>query len=828
MKFFFTLSNIILTTLLSVSVLSAQTPGSAPGSAGSPAQKFAITGKVVDAGMKMPLEFATVTIFNEKDSSMVTGAITESNGSFVIEVKPGLYYAQIEFISFKAKTITGIVVNRNEPVAELGTIEMESDAEMLTEVEVRAEKSQMQLSLDKKVFNVGKDLANNGGTASDVLNNVPSVTVDVEGNVELRGSGGVRILIDGKPSGLVGISNTNGLRQIPANLIDRIEVITNPSARYEAEGMAGIINIILKKDRSQGLNGSFDLTAGNPDEYGIALNMNYRKDRFNFFTNYGLRYRKGPGQGDLYQEFFRNDTTFITDQTSRRTRGGLSNSVRFGADYFFNEKNILTTAFNFRYSDDNNFNKITYRDYINDFSNPAGVTFRTDDEIEKEPNLEYSLTYKKMFERQGHEFTADIRFQDNTEEENSDFIEESYTSDGLIKTGPDLHQRSGNKEEQRNIIVQLDYVQPFSKDGKFEAGLRSGIRDIRNDFLVEQETGDDVWTPLAGLSNNFIYEEDIYAAYTIVGNKINKFNWQAGLRAEYSDVLTKLVQTDSVNHRKYANLFPSVFLGYEISEKNSVQVSYSRRIRRPGFWELNPFFTYSDARNFWSGNPNLNPEFTDSYEVGYLQYFDKGSITSSVFYRHTNDVIERIRTQISDTSSFTQPVNLATQDDYGLEFTWSYDPIKNWRINGNVNFFRSITDGEYEGQVFNADTYTWFGRVSSRVTLFKKVDFQVNFNYRAPRKTTQGRSLAIWHVDPAASMDVLKGNGTLTFSVRDLFNTRRRRYVTQGENFYTEGDWQWRARQATLTFSYRLNQKKQRGRNGGGRGDYDGGGDGEF
>lgn len=820
---------IIILTLITSFSLAAQAPAGVPGSAGAPAQKFAITGKVVDASLKTPLEFATITIFNSADSSMVNGGITDAGGTFVIDARPGKYYAHVEFISFSKKTVNGIIVSRDNPVAELGTIALESDAELLQEIEVRAEKSQMQLSLDKKVFNVGKDLANSGGTASDVLNNVPSVTVDVEGNVELRGSGGVRILIDGKPSGLVGISNTNGLRQIPANMIDRIEVITNPSARYEAEGMAGIINIILKKDRSQGLNGSFDLTLGNPSEYGVALNMNYRKDRFNFFTNYGLRYRKGPGEGNQYQEFFRNDTTFITDQTSRRQRGGLSNSVRFGADYFFNEKNILTTAFNFRYSDDDNFNKITYRDYIFDLSNPTGVTFRTDDEIEKEPNLEYSLTYRKNFDRQGHEFTADVRIQDNVEEENSEFIEESFTPDGLVKTGPDLHQRSGNKEVQKNLIVQLDYVQPFSQDGKFEAGLRSGIRDIQNDFLVEQETGDDIWTPLAGLSNNFIYEENIYAAYGIVGNKFGKFNWQAGLRGEYSDVLTELVQTDSVNARKYANLFPSVFLGYEFSEENSLQVSYSRRIRRPGFWELNPFFTYSDARNFWSGNPNLNPEFTNSYEVGYLQYFTKGSLTSSVYYRHTTDVIERIRIQLSDTSSFTQPVNLATSDDYGVELTWSYDPVKNWRLNGNVNMFRSITEGTYEGQVFSADTYSWFGRLSSRVTLWKKIDFQVNFNYRAPRKTTQGRSFAMWHVDPAASMDLLNGNGTLTLSVRDLFNTRRRRYETRGENFFTAGDWQWRARQTTLTFSYRLNQNNQRGRSGGrDGGNYDGGGDGEF
>ena len=819
------LSPLLFLLLLAGTSLLAQLPGSNQGKTSNDnQQKYGIAGRVVDAYTNQPLEFATVSVFSTKDSSLAEGNVTEASGAFFIELKPGSYYLLIEFISYKPKTIGGIVLDREEPVAELGAIAMEPDSKMLQEVEVRAEKSQMTLSLDKKVFNVGKDLANMGGSASDVLNNVPSVTVDVEGNVELRGSGGVRILIDGKPSGLIGINGADGLRQIPANLIDRVEIITNPSARYEAEGMAGIINIILKKDKSEGLNGAFDLALGYPEEFGPSVNLNYRKNKFNFFANYGLRYRLSPGSGEQYQEFLAKDTTFITSQTSKRQRGGWANNLRLGADYFFNEKNILTTSLSYRRSDNDNFNKITYRDFLFNLQNPTALTFRTDDETELDNNLEYALTYKKLFERQGHELTADIRFQDNQEDERSDFLEEEFSPDGSIKTESDLHQRSANLEKQRNIIMQLDYVRPFSKDGKLEAGMRNGLRDINNDYLVEQETDDDLWLPLPGLTNNFIYTENIYALYGIAGNKFMKFNWQLGLRAEYSDVRTELVQSDSVNHRKYANLFPSAFLGYELSEKNSVQLSYSRRIRRPDFWDLNPFFTFSDARNFWSGNPNLDPEFTDSYEVGYLRYMEKGSVTASAFYRHTDQVIEQIRTQLSDTSSFSRPVNLATRNDYGLEITGSYDLLKSWRVNGNLNLFRSMTEGEFEGQRFSADTYTWFGRLSSRVTLMKKVDLQVNFNYTAPRQTTQGKAKSIWHIDPAVSMDLLKGNATLTLSVRDLFNTRRRRYITEGSNFYTEGEFQWRARQTTLTFSYRLNQKKQKGREGRG---FEGG-DGDF
>ena len=394
--------------------------------------------------------------------------------------------------------------------------------------------------------------------------------------------------------------------------------------------------------------------------------------------------------------------------------------------------------------------------------NPVSITRRLDEEDETEPNLEYKISYKKLFERKGHELNFDVRIQDNEEDESSDISEEEFLPDGLTPSGkPSLLQRSSNVESQRNLIFQLDYVQPFGESGEFEAGLRSGIKDLRNDFLVE-EFQDAAWVALEGFNNNLLYDENIHAAYTSFGNKYGQFSIQAGLRAEYSDIRTELEQTNEINPRDYFNLFPSVFVGYEINEKNTFQLSYSRRIRRPGFWELNPFFTFSDARNIWGGNPDLDPEFTNSYEAGYLKYFDKGSLTSSVYYRHTEGVIERIREQTSDTTSLTRPRNLSTRDNYGLEFTFSYDPSKKVRINGNVNFYRSITEGEYEGQDLSADAYTMSGRLSSRVTVFKDLDIQMNLRYRAPRNTTQGRALAYWHADPAASIDILNKKGTLT------------------------------------------------------------------
>lgn len=787
----------------------------------TPARTY-LKGKVVDGSTQMPLDFATVSIFNQIDSALVGGNVTDDNGFFNIEVKPGVYYINIEFLAYQSKTIKDVAIEKGQDDVELGIIALVPEATSMEEVVVVAEKSQMQLALDKKIFNVGKDLASRGGTAADLLDNVPSVQVDVEGNISLRGSGNVRILIDGKPSGLIGISGTNGLRQLQANMIEQIELITNPSARYEAEGMAGIINIILKKEQKTGLNGSFDVTVGQPDNYGTAINLNYRTEKLNFFTNYGISYRQGPGTGSSYQEVYNNDTTFITVQDNERLRGGLSNNIRLGADYFFNPKNTLTGAVNLRLGNDDNHSETRYRDYLFSLDNPLGITIRTDDEKEDETKMEYALTYKRTFDKKGQEFSFDTRYQDNTEKEGSDLVNRFYTPEFEPDGQADLLQRSDNKESERQLILQTDYVHPIGKEGKFEAGLRSSFRDIDNDFLV-QEFADDAWFALDGLSNNFQYDENIYAAYLIYGNKQGKFSWQLGLRPEYSQVSTQLLQTNEINDRSYLNLFPSAHFTYDLPAQNAVQISYSRRVRRPRFWDLNPFFTFSDNRNFFSGNPDLDPEFTNSMEFGHIKYWDNASLSSSIYYRHTDGKIDRIRVVNDDGTSVTKPENLLTEDAYGLEFTASWNPYKWWKLNSDFNFFRAITDGGNLGDSFTSDNYSWFTRGTSRFTVWKNTDVQVRFNYQAPQQTTQGQRKAMTSVDLAASRDILKEKGTITLSVRDLFNTRRYRFIAEGETFYTENDFQWRARQITLSLNYRLNQKKQRG--GGRNGDYEGGGD---
>ncbi len=775
--------------------------------------KLKVIGKIIDSQTSTPLGYASIRLFKTTDSSFVAGAITDETGSFVVDISAGNYYAMSEFIGYKPHFSNGLKLNATNSPLEIGSIKLAASARNLEEVTIQAEKSTMELSLDKKIFNVGKDLANAGGTAVDILTNVPSVAVDVEGNVSLRGTGNVRILIDGKPSGLVSIKGGSGLQQLQGSMIERVEIITNPSARYEAEGMGGIINIVLKKERKEGFNGSFDIITGYPTNIGAAANVNYRRKNLNFFINYTMSHRNTPGINYLYQELYRNDSTFISERDMRSSLKGMANSARGGIDYYFNDKNVLTGSYTWRTSKGKRFSTLKYRDYISSINNLTGFTNRTQDETETEPNSEYALTYKKTFKRKGQEFTADARYLDNWENSDQYYNENIYKPDGS-PAAPSILQRAVNYETEKQFLFQADYVHPFGKDGKLEAGLRSSTRNMTNDYTVTQQDNDGGWITLPNLTNDFLYKEKINAAYGIIGSKFRKLSYQAGLRAEWTGVTTELRTTKEVNDRNYANLFPSVHVTYDLAKQNALQLSFSRRVRRPQYNDLSPFATYSDNRNYWSGNPDLNPEFTNVFELGHIRYFGKGSITSSVYYRHTDGKITSIRRVQENGNSYTRPENLGTEDAYGAEFTSSFVPYQWWKIDGSVNFFRAVTDGTGVDADFKSDTYSWFVRTTQRFTLWKTTDLQLRGNYEAPQQTPQGRRKALATLDLAASRDILKNNGTLTLSVIDVFNSRKYRSVTEGENFYALNRSQGRRRQINLTLNYRLHQAKKKPKEG--------------
>lgn len=768
-----------------------------------------IKGKIIEAQSKAPLAYAAIRILKNSDSTLVSGGISDEKGQFSLEAPYGEYHAIVEFLGYQAIKIPSFSVSAGKNSLDLGQISLSASAKVLEEVLVTSEKSTMELALDKKIFNVGKDLANAGGTASDILSNIPSVSVDGEGNVKLRGSDNVRILIDGKPSGLVSFKGGAGLQQLQGSLVDKVEVITNPSARYEAEGMSGIINIVLKKDRRQGFNGSFDLIAGNPDNFGAGANVNYRKDKINFFLNYALAYRLQPGRGETYQEVYDGPTTRILEQTNKGRMRAANNSINGGLDYYFDDKNIFTASYLWRRSDARRITDNQYKDYINSLSNLYSITDRQQDETEDEPNSEYALSYKRSFEKKGHELLIDARYLDYWEHSDQTFTQKSVFADGIINKVNSRTQKSLNDETEKQWLFSADYVQPFGKEGKYELGVRSSFRDMSNDFFVTEQDSTGIYLPLDSLNNNFLYDENINAAYAIIGNKIKRFSYQFGLRAEHTDIKTTLAQTNESNPRNYANLFPSAHFTYKLAHENSLQISYSRRVRRPRYNDLSPFVTFSDNRNFFSGNPDLNPEFTDAYDLGHVKFFEKGSFASSLYYRYTTGKIDRIRRVNSDGFAATRPENLLDEHSFGAEFTSSFTLKKWWKLDFNVNFFRAITDGSNIQEDYQSDTYAWFARQTSRFSLPKKTDIQIRASYEAPRQTPQGEVKSLFFTDLSLSRDLFKGQGKLILNVLDVFNSRRFRSITRGENFYTENNSQMRLRQINLTLNYRLNQAQQ-------------------
>ena len=763
-------------------------------------KKFSIRGVVTDEKGK-PIPYSSILLYNNLDSAQVSATASNDNGKFDLSVDTGSYFLRVSFLSYEEKIVSGISITDKD--IELAPVVLKTSIKVLNEVVVTAEKKLMELKLDKKVYNVSRDVSNIGANASEILENIPSVTVDVDGNVSLRGSQGVRILVDGKPSALTGIRSTDALRNLQGAMIDKIEVITNPSSRFDAAGETGIINIILKKNKTTGFNGNFTSTVGYPVNFSGAYSVNYRTKKMNLFSSFGTNYRRNKGKGFSTQRYSGFDTSFVYDQSNRRTRSDRSVELMAGLDYFINNNTTLTGSFLIDAGKENNLNNILYEDF-NSTGQLTKTIKRVDDETAKERDTEVSLSLKKKFPgKNDKEWTADFTWTNSGERESSDYLQDN------VNGGEILIQRSANPAYEDNILLQTDYVSSFGEEGNFETGFKATIRKIRNEYLVEEQTNGGAWIILPAFDNNMEFTERVYALYAMIGNRIKKFSFQLGLRGEYTDMRTGLIKTNEVNDRSYFNVFPSGSFSYELSDINTLQLSYSYRISRPNFRNLTPFADFSDPRVFFVGNPNLDPEFTHSIEAGNLTDWGKGSFLAGVYYRYKKGVIERIR--ILDTiSGITNivPVNLSIQNDLGLEVNFNLTAYEWWKLSSSFNFFSSHAKGEYNSDLLESKTVSWTNRTTSRMTFFKQLDFQASLNYISPRKNTQGKELSSYSIDLGLAKDVFKSKGTLTLNVRDLMNSRRRRSIVDIPGYFSSSNNMWRPRQINLTLNFRLNQQK--------------------
>ncbi|WP_434037354.1 TonB-dependent receptor domain-containing protein [Formosa sp. 4Alg 33] len=785
-----------------------------------------ITGVVIDQETKQPLEYATVAFRNSKDNSVVTGGITDMNGKFSIPVPMGVYNVSFEYISFKKQTIQNKNLSQN---TDLGTIVLALDTESLAEVEIIAEKTTVDIRLDKKIYNVGQDLTVSGGTVSDVLDNVPSVSVDVEGNVALRGNDNVTILINGKPSGLVGLNSTDALNQLPSDAIERVEVITSPSARYDAEGTGGILNIILKRSKLQGFNGSITANAGYPDMAGISGNVNYRTGDFNFFNTTGYSYRESPGNSSTETDYFNyefddegniiNDLpdTYLNEYRDfdRVTKGINTN---LGVEWYITDNTSLTGSVFYK-NNDNNSNTTNNIFEVDNLGNTINETLRFDPESEDDKTIQYSLNFDKQFDAPGHKLTFDFQYEDTTEDENSLITENGFDTE-KVRT----------LENQEEVLLQADYVLPIGEDGQFEFGYRGNFNTLDTDYTLAFNDGSDFVVD-TDVSNNLIYKERINAVYSQYGNKIkDKFSYLLGLRMESTGITIDQVTSNDYEKKDYLGLFPTVNLGYEISEDQSIMFGYNRRIRRPRSRYINPFPSRSSATNLFQGNPDLDPSYSSSVDLGYLNQLGKLTLNSSVYFQHSTDVFTFISEATGETVLVggteipvikRSPINLATNDRYGFEFTTTYRASKKWNMNANFNFFNSITRGDYNGINFDADNLSWFVRLNNKVTLPADIEWQTRLMYRGPSEDAQNETDGMFYCGLAFSKEVFNKNASITLNVNDVFNSMKRSTLSTTETYISDSEYQRRERSFNVAFTYRFNQQKSRQERGEREGDGD-------
>ncbi len=787
-----------------------------------------ITGKIVDAHTGESLEYATV-ILKDVKTQQINGGVTDENGNFTIQIPKGTFDISFEFISFKKVTISNKVI---DSFIDFGTIKLEEETSSLDEVVVIAEKTTVNIRLDKKIYSIGKDLSVRGGNASNVLGNVPSVQVDVEGNVSLRGNESVTILIDGRPSALVGINGAEALRQIPAEAIEKVEVITAPSARYDAEGTAGILNIILRKNKLKGFNGSLQIDLGIPKQYGAAFNANLRGKQWNLFTNTGWRYRANPGNAFNDSQFFSTNAQnarVIEDRTFGRL--GRSLFTSFGAEYYISENSSLigNIILNKGNDDDTNTNVISRFDALGNINES---TLRIEDESEDENRIQYTLDYIHNFDGSGKKLS--INFQYSSELE--DILNNITETDTQLNLLNDLEQVIENQDENRGLL-QIDYIHPVGEKIQYEAGYRGNYRNIYNQFFLaeRQDFPDGPLIPDVGLNNAFDYRELINAMYFQYGQEFGKVSLLLGLRFEHTAIEIEQETLDSSDKKSYENLFPTFNFGYKFKDDQSFNIAYNRRIRRPRGWFLNPFPSRSSESNIFSGNIDLNPVTSDASEISYLRRWDKITLGTSVYYNTSANNWEFIQqstgelTDNGDPIVRRFPINLSTQKRLGYEFTVSYRPMKVWTINSDFNLFKVTTEGDYTDpetlvtQNFDFENTSFNIRMNQKISFPNKIDLQINSNYRGPSKNVQSAREGIFSMNIAMSKDLFKERASLNLNVNDVFNSRKRKQTTFVASVFQQySEFQWRERQISLNFVYRFNQKKKTQRQGRRGGEFNG------
>lgn len=792
------------------------------------AGKGLVRGNVSDSETGKGLPSASVYLLNAKDSSTVSGNKTDKDGGFKISgISPGEYIVKVNYIGYKTIFKDGVSISKEGNIVNIDKILMSSTGTQTDEILITSERDPIEYSLGKKVINVDKNLTGAGGSAIDILKNVPSVNVDVDGTITMRGSSNLTILIDGKPSSLSGGGISSILEQLPAGMIENIEIINNPSAKYNPEGNSGIINIVLKKDRQNGLNGLVNLNVGTRDKYSAGLNLNYRIGKFNLFGSYDIKDEKSTYNAESNKTIL-GDTALILEQDKDGRRNYFSNNVRMGFDYNFSKSDILTASAVLRnmdskstaYNDGNTFTESemlakTLKQRETSKTNNKNPNFNTD----------LSLSYKKSFETKGESLSIDAYYSKSKADNSGDVSQDLY----INSIGTNSKQRTVSDDIYENYSGQIDYTLPFEFGGKIETGAK--VSSVTNDIdysLENLNAETNLWINDPNATNRFIYNEDVIALYGTYSQTWDKFSWQAGLRVEQTNTKANQQTSNAVNKKDYLSFFPSTFLSYKFNKTEEMQISYSRRITRPEEDELNPFTNYSDPYNLRYGNPLLNPEYSNAYEIGYITSYTGFTLSPTVFYRRTDDVIARSSEIIDPANGIVGMTydNIQSSSNYGVELNISSDFFEWWRANTDFSFYKSVIEGRNKAITADNEDYSWSVRFNSNLAVTQDLNIQIVANYRGPRISAMGKRDASYFADIALKQNLWNNDASITLRVSDIFKTRKFSGERIANDFISKNTYHRESQIIYLGFSYKINNgikqdKKNRNDGGGGYDDFE-------
>ncbi len=799
----------IAAACLAVSAGAAQAQRGGPGGMPGGGPQGNVGGTVVDSTSGEPLRGATVSLWNRADSTLVTGAIAERDGSFAINgLLPGDYYVKVSYVGRRPRVIGGVTVGAGSGRVDLGPVRLVPDAQLQDEVTVTAEREFMTVGIDRTIYKTDDLTVSAGGNATDVLGNIPQIEVDADGKVSLRGNQNVAVQLNGRPMVLRGDALTSFLRGLPASAIERVEVVTNPSAKYDPEGMGGIINIVLDQQSSRGLSGGVNASGSTNRNYTAGLNLAYGDGPWNIFGSYSFNYFDRLATGNRYRRSSVPGWAPEIRQTSEGDGSYPGHSLNASADYSFGGSTLSLSAITGRWGGGGSTTTASTE------KDAAGGVIRRYDRVADDDRtgipMDYRLGYKMVLEPSSHELSAEIRYSSEKNDITNAYTQSDRSLDGSGGDSLQQRQRSAEHNTVGSYALQADYVRPLWEGSRLETGYKGEVERTEGDFSFE--TFDAVagaFQPAPGFGNAYDYRREIHALYGTLGQEFGDFSAQVGLRAEQALTRFDALSSEQSFDNDYVSLFPSAFLNYKASDALQFKASYSRRVQRPWIGALNPTINFQDPTFRQSGNPYLKPEYTDSYELSAVFFTEGATLTLTPFYRYATDIIRRYDVTDSSGISTVTFLNFDTNESYGADLIGTARVGEWLNAFASISGYRTVTDAGNIQDELGSDGFVWMVRGNATFTLMKGLDLQASFFYRAPMNIERGRIAAWSTADFALQQRILGERGRIGLRVSDPFKWMGFSFTRDDEQSYQEFEHTWNSRGVFLTFSYTFGNPSQ-------------------